>query len=257
MENPQTMKIRFLGTGTSTGVPQIGCECDVCKSVNPKDKRLRCSVLLSDDTQQVLIDCGPDFRQQAIDAEIKHLDAILISHEHYDHVGGLDDIRPLGDAHVYAEKRVLTAIRRNMPYCFTENKYPGVPVVNLNEITATEDFKVGKWQVVPLRVMHGKLPILGYRIGKLAYLTDVKEISEEVINQLSDLDVLVLNALRQEPHPSHMSVSEAVELGKKINAKQVYFTHFSHRIGLHEVTDLTLPEKFHLAYDHLVVNVGQ
>ena len=257
MENPQTLKIRFLGTGTSTGVPQIGCECEVCKSTNPKDKRLRCSVLISDDTQQVLIDCGPDFRQQAIDAEIKHLNGILISHEHYDHVGGLDDIRPLGDTHIYAEKRVLAAIRRNMPYCFTENRYPGAPMVDLHEIVESENFKVGSWKIIPLRIMHGNLPILGYRIGKLAYLTDVKEISEEVISQLFGLDVLVLNALRKEPHPSHISVSEAVALGKRLKAKQVYFTHFSHQIGLHELTERTLPENFHLAYDQLVVNLGQ
>ncbi len=249
------MKITFLGTGTSTGVPEIGCTCQVCQSSSEKDKRLRTSVLLSDEKQRVLIDCGPDFRQQALRAQIHTLDAILITHEHYDHVGGIDDIRPMGNAKIYAEKRVLDAVKRTMPYCFSENKYPGVPQIDLYEVHENQTFQVGDWTIEPIRVMHGKLPILGYRVGDIAYLTDVKTVTEEAMKQLEGLSVLVINALRPKEHPSHISLPEAMELVAKLDAKKVYFTHFSHHIGLYDETSKLLPDNVFLAYDQLEINL--
>ena len=175
------MKIRFLGTGTSTGVPEIGCQCAVCTSDNKKDKRLRTSLLVKIDDKRLLLDCGPDFRQQMLPVAFKKIDAVLLSHEHYDHVGGIDDLRPFcqfGDIDIYAEQNVCQAIKQRMPYCFRENKYPGVPNINLNEIDLEARFIKGI-DIVPIRVFHGKLPIFGYRIGKMAYLTDVLSIPEQ------------------------------------------------------------------------------
>ena len=169
------MELLFLGTGTSTGVPQIGCKCDVCTSGNPKDNRLRASVLISDQENRFLIDCGPDLRQQLINYGIDNLTGILLTHEHYDHIGGLDDVRPLGGVNVFAEKKVLNVIKRNMPYCFVENRYPGVPTINLNEISE-DTFNFHNQEIQPIRIMHAALPILGFRFGKIAYLTDVKTI---------------------------------------------------------------------------------
>src|SRR5665647_411102 len=189
------MKLLFLGTGTSTGIPVIGCKCNVCTSIDKKDNRLRASVLISDGLTKILIDCGPDLRQQLILYKVNELTGILLTHEHYDHVGGLDDVRPLGEAQLYAEKKVLNVIQRNMPYCFGDNTYPGVPRIQLHQIDDTE-FLIENIKVQPIRVMHAKLPILGYRLGNIAYLTDVKTIENKAIEQLQNLDVLVLNALR-------------------------------------------------------------
>ncbi len=248
------MKVLFLGSGTSTGVPQIGCGCSVCSSSDPKDKRLRASILISDGENEIMIDCGPDLRQQLLGNKISKLSAILLTHEHYDHIGGLDDVRPLGTANVYAERKVLDVIRRNMPYCFAENKYPGVPSIELHQIDTTA-FSVGNTIIQPIRILHYKLPILGFKIGKMAYLTDVKTIADEAVEQLRNLDVLILNALRINDHISHLSLSEALLLAKKIGAKKTYFTHMSHDMGLHAIVNEKLPENVELAYDGLEIEI--
>lgn len=249
-----TFKILFLGTGTSTGVPQIACGCNVCHSLHRKDKRLRASVLISNEETSVLIDCGPDFRQQMLDYDIRSLSAILLTHEHYDHAGGLDDIRPFGDMDIYAEKRVAEAVYRTMPYCFSENPYPGVPRISIHEITENDNFEIGKFHIKPIRVMHANLPILGFRVNDIAYLTDVKTIDDKALEHLNGLNVLVLNALRGEEHLSHLNLDEALELVKKIKPKKTYFTHMSHHIGLHDEVNKQLPENVELAYDGLVIN---
>jgi phosphoribosyl 1,2-cyclic phosphate phosphodiesterase len=244
------MKLLFLGTGTSTGIPQIGCGCKVCTSTEIKDIRLRASVLISEGDTRILIDCGPDLRQQLIRYKIYHLSGILLTHEHYDHVGGLDDVRPLGEAQLYAEKKVLGVIQRNMPYCFAENKYPGVPLIKLHEISE-EPFTIGELEIQPIRVMHARLPILGYRFGHIAYLTDAKTIEDKSIEQLKGLDILVINALRPQKHISHLSLDEAIEIATKIGAKETYFTHMSHDMGLHNEVNMILPEHIQLSYDGL------
>ena len=248
------MNLLFLGTGTSTGVPQIGCECEVCRSENPKDKRLRASVLITDGETSVLIDCGPDFRQQMLAHDIKSLSAIVLSHEHYDHVSGLDDIRPLGNIDIYAEKTVLNAIKRTMHYCFKEELYPGVPKINLCEIFENEEFRVGKIQIETIRVMHEKLPILGFRIGNIAYLVDVKTIDEPVFEQLNNLDVLILNALREREHISHLTLAQALQIIEKIKPKKTYLTHIGHEMGLHDEVNKRLPKNVELAYDGLRIH---
>lgn len=248
------MEILFLGTGTSTGVPQIGCKCRVCTSADKKDKRLRASVLISKGENQILIDCGPDLRQQLIEYNVDYLSAILLTHEHYDHVGGLDDVRPLGEAQLYAEKKVLNIIQRNLPYCFGENRYPGVPKINLHEISEKE-FSISNLKIQPIRAKHANLPILGFRIGQFAYFTDVKTIENNAIEQLKGLDILVLNALRPFEHISHLSLNDALELSEKIGAKKTYFTHMSHDMGLHKEVNEQLPQNVQLAFDGLKLNV--
>lgn len=248
------MNLLFLGTGTSTGVPQIGCKCSVCSSSDPKDKRLRASVLITEGKNRILIDCGPDLRQQFITHKIDSLSAIVLTHEHYDHVGGLDDVRPLGEAQLYAEKKVLGIIQRNMPYCFGDHKYPGVPTIHLHEIDENK-FSINNIEIQPIRINHAQLPILGFRIGNMAYLTDVKTIDEESFNLLKNLDILVLNALRPNKHISHLSLDEALQLAKRIGARETYFTHMSHDMGLHEQVNQLLPEHVQLAYDGLQLSV--
>ncbi len=248
------MEIIFLGTGTSTGIPQIACNCKVCGSTNKKDKRLRASVVVKIGLKSILIDCGPDLRQQLMTNNISKLSAILLTHEHYDHIGGLDDVRPLGVAQIYAEKKVLNVIQRNMPYCFGENRYPGVPTFNLHEINE-KPFNIEGIKIQPIRILHANLPILGYRIEKFAYLTDVKTIDKKSIEQLQNLDVLVINALRIKEHISHITLNEAINLSKIINAKQTYFIHMSHDMGLHEEVNLLLPKNIQLAYDGQILSI--
>ncbi len=244
------MELLFLGTGTSTGVPQIGCKCKVCTSSDARDKRLRASVLITEGNTRILIDCGPDLRQQLIHHKIDYLSGVLLTHEHYDHVGGLDDVRPLGETQLYAEKKVLGIIKRNMPYCFAENSYPGVPKIQLNEITENK-FVINNQVIQPVRIMHAALPILGFRFGIIAYLTDVKTIDDKSFDLLKDLDILVINALRMTKHISHLSVEEAIRIAIRIGAKQTYFTHISHDMGLHEEVDKQFPDNIHLSYDGL------
>lgn len=244
------MDILFLGTGTSTGVPEIGCKCETCLSTDIKDKRLRASVLIREGESQILIDAGPDLRQQLLTYKIDKLSGVLITHEHYDHISGIDDLRPLGESQIYAEKKVCEVIQKNMPYCFGEKRYPGSPVIELHEITE-KPFFVSNIEIQPIRVMHARLPIFGFRVGNFAYLTDVKTIEESSIEKLRNLDILVLNALRPAPHMSHISLSEALEITKKIGAKKTFFTHMNHHMGFHNLVNQQLPENIQLAYDGL------
>ena len=250
-------RILFLGTGTSTGVPQIGCRCEVCRSADAHDHRLRTSALLETGGRRLLMDCGPDFRQQMLAHGITWLSAVLLTHEHYDHVGGMDDLRPFGDMDVYAEGRVLEAVRRVMPYCFAPHPYPGVPRIELHEVRPYEAFDVQGLRVMPVRLMHACLPILGYRIGNVAYLTDVKTLDERAVEQLGGLDVLVLNALRRKEHLSHLSLDESLALAHRIGAKKTFLIHMSHEIGLHEAVQRQLPDGVVLAYDGLEAEIAE
>lgn len=247
------MKLTFLGTGTSVGVPTIGCTCRVCSSTDPHDKRLRASVLVESGDTRVLVDCGPDFRQQMLGREFKKIDAVLLTHEHYDHVGGIDDLRPFctfGEVDVYADGNTVGDLRRRIPYCFGESKYPGVPKINLSVVEPHRPFSIGSIDVLPIQVMHGKLPILGYRFGDLVYITDMKTIRKEEMEYLKGVKILVVNALRFSPeHHSHMTVNEAMEFIRMVSPEKTYFTHMGHDIGLHEEVNRQLPDDMDLAYD--------
>ena len=247
------MRLIFLGTGTSCGVPVIGCQCKVCQSADPKDKRTRCSVLVETDSTRLLIDCGPDFRQQILPQPFRKIDGILITHSHYDHVGGMDDIRPycqFGEINVYADPIARKGMLEMLPYCFAENRYPGVPTIGLHEIHAHESLSIGDLEIMPIEVMHGKLPILGYRIGPLTYITDMKTINEEEYPYLEGTELLVVNALRfDKPHHSHQLVNDALVFAKRVGAKRTLLIHVCHDIGLHEEVNLRLPEGIELAYD--------
>lgn len=254
------MKLRILGSGTSTGVPEVGCTCAVCTSADLRDRRLRASALLdTDDGSRILIDCGPDFREQMLrTADFRQLDAVLISHEHYDHVGGLDDLRPFcrfGEIPVYCDAYTAEHLRMRMPYCFVEHKYPGIPRIFLQEVKPGDTFRVGSTEVRPLLVMHGKLPILGYRIGQqLGYVTDMLTMPDASFDVLQGVDVLVVNALRPKPHPTHQSFSEALETAARIHAHETYFIHMSHHAGLHAEIERELPPHVHFAYDDLEIS---
>ena len=252
------MKLTFLGTGTSCGVPTIGCECRTCTSSDPHDKRLRCSVLLETEQTRLLIDCGPDFRQQIMPHPFRRIDGILITHAHYDHMGGMDDIRPycqFGEINVYADPIAREGMLQMLPYCFAEHRYPGVPAIQLHEILPHLPFTLGDMEIVPFQVMHHDLPILGYRIGSLAYITDMKTIAEEEIPYILGCDTLVVNALREKPHHSHQTLSEAVRFAQRIGARQTWLIHSSHDIGRHAEVNASLPANIQLAYDGQVVEI--
>ena len=253
------IKVTFLGTGTSLGVPIIGCECDVCTSNNPKDKRLRSSVMVETQGQSILIDCGPDFRTQMLREKITRIDGILITHEHRDHIAGLDDIRAFNYLQnraipIYAEKQVLDAVKLEFSYAFSETRYKGAPKIDIKEV-ATEVFNIGDVQIMPIRVFHASMPILGFRIGDFAYITDSNKISEFEMQKLVGVKVMVLNALRYKPHFSHFTVDEAIEVINKISPDKAYLTHLSHFIGKIDETNKKLPDRINLAYDGLVVDI--
>jgi len=252
------MKIIVLGSGTSTGVPEIGCKCEVCTSTDPKDKRLRTSLLIHAEGRNILLDCGPDFRAQILPQPFERLHAVLISHEHYDHVGGLDDLRPFcrfGEIPIYADAYTVTQVKKRIPYCFSEQLYPGVPALSLCPVIPTESFHVAGVKVTPIQVFHGKLPILGYRIGNMAYITDMLTLPEEEYEKLSGLDCLFMNALRINPHATHQTLEQALENTKRIGAKETYFIHMSHHMGLHRKIEDLLPTGVHLSYDGLEITL--
>lgn len=253
------MRITFLGTGTSQGVPVIACNCKVCQSDDPKDNRLRASLLLESDDKKIVIDAGPDFRQQMLRAHVKQLDSILLTHEHKDHIGGMDDVRAFNyiskkPIDIYSDERVQKAIRREYPYVFSEYKYPGVPQMNLITID-DHPFQVGKMNIIPVMVHHYRLPVYGFRFNDFAYITDANYISEENKQKLKGVKYMVINALRKEKHISHFNLSEALELLKEISPGKGYITHISHQMGLHGEVTKELPPFAELAYDGMVVDI--
>lgn len=249
------MKGIFLGTGTSQGVPVIACSCEVCKSTDQMDKRLRTSFFIESDTTSIVIDTGPDFRQQMLNNAINKLDAVVFTHEHKDHVAGLDDIRAFNfsqkkDMDVYASERVQDVLKREFPYVFSENKYPGVPQVQLHTIQ-DESFRIGDIELTPINVEHYIMPVKGYRIGDLSYITDAKKISPIEFDKIRGSKVLVLNALRKSEHISHFNLAEALAIIEEIKPEKAYLTHISHLMGLHESVSKELPKNVEIAYDGL------
>ncbi|MCC3152060.1 MBL fold metallo-hydrolase [Hymenobacter sp. BT770] len=255
------MQVTFLGTGTSSGVPMIGCTCEVCRSLDHRDQRLRVSVHVAIEGRSLVIDSGPDFRQQMLRARITHLDALLFTHEHKDHTAGLDDIRAFNfrqqqDMPLFGEPRVLQQLQQEFSYIFAEHKYPGVPRVSLHPIEQDHaPFDVLGLPVQPLRALHHKLPVLGFRIGGFCYLTDANHIGPETMALLHDADVIVLNALRREQHISHFTLAQAIEILEVVKPKRAYLTHISHQLGRHQDVEAELPPWLRLAYDGLKVEV--
>lgn len=253
------MIITFLGTGTSQGVPVIACECAVCTSADKHDKRLRSSVLIEVDGTVMVIDSGPDFRYQMLRAQVKHLDAVLFTHEHEDHIAGLDDIRAFNftqqsPMEVYATNHVQEALKREFSYVFAQYKYPGIPQLNLHTI-GNSPFRVGSVEVIPISVLHYKLPVLGFRVEDFTYITDAKTIAATEIEKIKGSRILVVNALQKEAHISHFTLAEAIAFAKKIGAEKTYFTHISHRLGKHDDISKELPPSVELAYDGLKIEI--
>jgi len=247
------LTVTFLGTGTSQGVPVIGCPCEVCKSLDYRDKRLRSSVHIEIDGVSIVIDTGPDFRQQMLRENINRLDAVLFTHAHRDHTAGLDDVRAYNflqniDMPVYGMPETLNQIQNDFAYIFDEHGYPGLPRIDLRPLSH-HTFSVNGVDVTPLPVMHLKLPVLGFRIGDFSYITDANFIPEETYQKLRGTKVLVLNALQQEPHISHFTLKEAIQVAEKVGAQKTYFTHLSHKMGLHADVSKALPNNVHLAFD--------
>jgi phosphoribosyl 1,2-cyclic phosphate phosphodiesterase len=252
-------QITFLGTGTSTGVPMIACPCEVCASANPKDKRLRTSILVQSEETTFVVDTTPDFRQQMLRINNKKLDAVLFTHPHKDHTAGLDDVRAYNffshqAMEVYANSLTEEALKREFAYVFSDKRYPGIPEINLNTIDET-DFFIGDIKVIPIRVWHYKMPVYGFRFGNFTYITDANRIDESEKEKIRGSKVLVLNALRKEDHISHFTLQQAVDLVQELEIPAAYFTHISHQLGRHDEVNAVLPEGIQLAYDGLKISI--
>ena len=253
------MRVTILGTGTSQGVPVIACKCDVCRSADTKDKRLRSAIMIEEGDTRIVVDVGPDFRQQMLTHEVDDLDAILLTHEHADHIFGLDDIRSFNwlrksPMDVYCEPRVQKNLRNIFNYVFAANKYPGTPQMDLIDLE-NEDFEIGPFKITPIRVYHHKLPVYGFRFGRFAYLTDFNVIEQQELDKLIGIDTLVICALRKTPHISHLNLSGALELIAKIGPRKSYLTHMSHEMGKHRDLLAELPSNVEPAYDGLVLEI--
>ncbi len=254
-----SLHITFLGTGTSSGVPMIGCDCMVCTSSNKKDKRLRSSIMVQSANTTLVVDAGPDFRYQMLRAGVKHLDAIIFTHSHKDHVAGLDDVRAFNffsgkGMPVYSSEMTQEVLIREFPYAFADTKYPGLPEIQLNSMPS-ESFMIGDIPVTPIDVWHLKMPVLGFRFGKFTYITDANRIEPSEKEKIKGSEVLVLNALRKDKHISHFSLPEAIELAQELQVPTTYLTHISHQMGLHDVVEKELPPGIHFAYDGLQIDV--
>lgn len=253
------MKITFLGTGTSQGIPVIGCDCETCQSSDPKDKRLRVSIQIEVADKVLVVDVGPDFRQQMLRAQTTKVDAILITHSHSDHIAGLDDIRPFNfkyerDMPIYSTPNVNEVLRMRFPYIF-EATYPGVPRIELHDISKEQSFTAEGIAIVPIEIYHGQLPILGFRIGNFAYLTDFKSIEKEEAKKLEGVTTLVVSALHHNEHHSHSTLQESIEFVNQMNIPRAYFTHLSHQMGTHKATEALLPAHISIAYDGLILEI--
>ena len=254
-----TLKITVLGTGTSQGVPVVACDCRVCRSNHPRDQRLRTSVMIETKDNTIVIDAGPDFRQQMLRENVKKVDALLITHNHKDHTGGLDDVRAVNwilkkPREVFARDSVLRSIKKDFDYAFEEEKYPGVPQINLHKIT-NKPFEVRGEHIIPINAMHGQLPVFGFRIGDFSYLTDSSIIKPEELDKMKGSRCIIINALRKEKHYSHFNLEEAIEILQYLKPEKGYLTHISHQMGLHEEISKELPAGIELAYDGLEIEI--
>ncbi len=253
------MKVTFLGTGTSQGVPILCCECEVCRSTNPKDNRLRSSILVQSSQANIVIDSGPDFRQQLLRKGLKTLDAVVFTHEHKDHIAGLDEVKAFNFFNkvrmpVYATARVQEALRREFAYIFADEKYPGIPEVDLYTVR-NEPFTIKEITLTPIEVMHYKLPVKAYRIKDFTYITDANFISQEEKEKIKGSKIIVINALRREEHISHYTLNEAVSLLEELKPEKAYLTHISHQMGLHDAVSVELPDFVEIAYDGLEIEI--
>lgn len=253
------MEVTFLGTGTSGGVPLIGCQCEVCKSTKPKDKRLRSSILIRTGSQNIVIDCGPDFRQQMLREDVRSIDALVMTHAHKDHTGGLDDIRAFNfiqqkPVTIYCDYATELGIKEQFSYAFTETDYPYLPKMNFVQIN-DDEFDVNGLKFLPINVLHGRMPVKGFRIGDFTYITDAKEIVPAELDKMRGSKTLVINALRPEPHYSHLSIQQAIDIVEDVKPERAYFIHMSHQFGLHDVMQAQMPANVTVAYDGLKIEV--
>jgi len=252
------VKITFLGTGTSQGVPVIACKCRVCLSTNLQDNRLRSSILIEKDGTTVVIDSGPDFRQQMLRAKVEYIDGLVFTHEHKDHIAGMDDIRAYNYVHkekvnVYASTRVQEALHREFPYVFDDLKYPGVPEIAMHTI-GNEPFQIGNITLIPIEVLHYRLPVLAFRVDDFTYITDANHIAEKELEKIKGSKTIVINALRREPHVSHFTLNEAIKVIDQLNPQQAYLTHISHQLGMHNEVNAELPKNISCAFDGMEIN---